>query len=146
VKPNTNQILGLSASKLLGEVLPQLPTLFAQGSTSLMAFLLMFSSQEAENGVEIRVNENVAMRKLFSQLASLSKDATLKSKLEEASRSKDASLKTSDLDAANYELRRLLIALQTEIEETQGDKARAAERQIWQVLKDAAAARVVTIG
>jgi hypothetical protein len=86
------------------------------------------------------------MRKLFSQLASLSKDATLKSKLEEASRSKDASLKTSDLDAANYELRRLLIALQTEIEETQGDKARAAERQIWQVLKDAAAARVVTIG
>jgi len=146
MKPASAQILGLSAGKMLSEILPQLPSQFAQGSTSLVAFLMMFCAQEAERGAEIRVNENAAMRKLFAELAPMVGDASLKAKLEDASKSKDASLKTSDLDAANYKLRRVLIALQIHIEDMQGEKARGAEKHIWQMLRVAAAARVVTIG
>jgi len=146
MKPSATQILGLSAGKLLGEILPQLPTQFAQGATSLVAFLLMFSAQESERGAEIRVNESAAMRKLFAELAPLVSDAALKKKLEAAAKSVASSLQISDLDAANYELRCVLIALQIHIEDMQGEKARAAEKRIWQVLKDAAAARIVTIG
>lgn len=146
MKPAASQILGLSSTKLLGEILPQLPTQFSQGAASLVAFLMMFCAQEAEKGAEIRVNENAAMRKLFAELAPTVGDAAPKAKLEAASKSKDTSLKTSDLDAANYDLRRVLIDLQIHIENMQGDKARAAEKRIWQMLQDAAAARVVTIG
>jgi hypothetical protein len=43
-------------------------------------------------------------------------------------------------------LRRLLIALQIHVEDLPGGKARDAEKRIWKVLQDAAAARVVAIG
>jgi hypothetical protein len=146
MKPGVSQILGLSANKLLGEIAPQLPTSFAQGGVSLTAFLLMFSAQEAERGADIRARENAAMRAVFAELSPLVSDAALKSKLEAAARTADTSLKISDLDAANYELRRLLIALQIHVEDLPGGKARDAEKRIWKVLQDAAAARVVAIG
>jgi hypothetical protein len=81
----------------------------------------------------------------FRGLAPIVDDVVLKQKLRVAGDTKDASLAISTLDGANYELRRVLIELQTKIESLSGPDAREAERRIWSVLKASAERRVVRL-
>jgi hypothetical protein len=144
MKPEVDQILGLSAGQLMAGVVPLLPDSYSQGSTALLSFLMLFCAQEYERGAEIRSVDNSDMRAAFSALAALVGDAKLKARLEEAAASADPSLLISALDKSNAQLRALLIELQTYLEEQQGDAARAGERRIWDILKASAARRLVT--
>jgi hypothetical protein len=140
--PEVDQILNLSASQLLSSLAPQLPAGYAQGAASLIAFMMMFSAQEYERAADIRAAENADMRALFAELAPGVADAVLRRALETAALGKDASLTISALDAGNGELRKLLIALQIEIERTKN--TRAAKR-IWAVLGEMARRRVLKL-
>jgi len=145
MKPEADQLLNMSAMQLLTQILPQLPAGYAQGTASLLAVLSMMAAQEYERGAEIRASENGDMRALFRELAPMVDDVVLKQKLSDAGERKGASLAISALDAANYELRRLLIELQTNIENLAGPDAREAERRIWSVLKASAERRLVRL-
>jgi len=145
MKPDVDQILGLSAGQLLATVAPLLPAGYAQGTTSIIAFMLMLSAQEYDRAAEIRATENAELRALFGELAQLVDDADLRSALSDAAITKDKSLNISALNASNESLRRLLITLQTQIEDMRGPEARQAERRIWEVLRAGAARRLLRL-
>jgi len=145
MKPDVDQILGLSAGQLLATVAPLLPAGYAQGTTSIIAFMLMLSAQEYDRAAEIRATENAKLRALFGELAPLAGDADLRSALADAAGGKDESLTVSALNASNQALRRLLIALQARIEDMRGLEARQAERRIWEVLRAGAARRLLRL-
>jgi hypothetical protein len=145
MKPDVDQILGLSAQQLMTQIAPLLPASYSQSTVGLLGIMLGFCAQEFDRAAEIRVAENRDLRELFSELAPLISDAALKAKLRMAALSADPSLKISDLNAANYELRRLLIALQSHVENIEGEMARAGERRIWDVLRASAERRFLKL-
>ena len=58
MKPEVDQILGLSAGQLMGQIAPLLPNSFAIGGASLLGIMMTFAAQEYERGADIRVAEN----------------------------------------------------------------------------------------
>ena len=145
MKPEADQVLNTSAFQLLMNVAPLLPSGYPQGTASLIAMLSMMAAQEYERGADIRAAENNDMRRLFADVAAVTADESLEARLREAAETKDASLAISALDAANYELRRVLTELQTHVEQRPGEDARDAERRIWAVLKASADRRLVRV-
>ena len=142
MKPEVDQILGLSTGQLMSQIVPLLPNSFAIGSASLLGIMMTFAAQEYERGAEIRVAENTEMRALFREAAPQISDGELKTILSTASNTQDRSLKISALNAENTELRRVLIRLQAHAEEK---GLRGLERRIWDVLKASADRRLVRL-
>ena len=145
MKPEADQVLNVSAMQLLTQVLPQLPPGYPQGTASLIAVLSMMAAQEYERGAQIRAAENTEMRALFRELSSSIDDAILTGRLKDAAKTSDASLAISALNAANHELRRLLIELQTHLEALPGAAARETERGIWALLTVSAERRLIRL-
>jgi hypothetical protein len=143
MKPEVDQILGLSAGQLIGQFAPLLPNSFAIGGASLLGIMMTFAAQEYERGADIRVAENADMRTLFRDAAPQIGDAELKAMLSKAAATEDRSLKISMLNAENTELRRVLIRLQAHAEEK---GLTALERRIWDVLKASADRRLLRLG
>jgi hypothetical protein len=142
MKPEVDQILGISAGQLMSQVAPLLPNTFAIGSASLLGIMMTFAAQEYERGAEIRVAENADMRALFRDATPQIDDAELKAMLSKAAATEDRSLKISMLNAENTELRWVLIRLQAHAE----DKGlRDIERRIWDVLKASAERRLLRL-
>jgi len=142
MKPEVDQILNLSAAQIMAALAPHLPPGYAQGTAALTSFMMMFAAQEYDRAADIRASENSDMRALFKGLAPQIGDAALKRKLEAASATKDESLKISTLNETNSELRKLLIALQAQVETL---KDAAAEQRIWDMLGTAATRRLLKL-
>ena len=138
--PEADQILNLSAMQILGSLAPLLPPGYAQGTASLVAFMMMLSAQEYGRAAEIRAAENTAMRALFAELAPTLSDAALAAKLKAASAQEDKSLAIAALDAANADLRRLLIALHAAVESEP-----EANAKVWRVLTAMADGRLLKL-
>jgi hypothetical protein len=145
MNPEVDKILGVSASQLMTQLAPLLPTGYAQGSASLLSVMMVLAAQEYDRAAEIRVAENADMRALFGELAPLVSAPALRADLQRAANAEDASLAISALNESNAALRRLLIALQTHVEEAAGIVARTAEARIWEVLKASAARRLLRL-
>jgi hypothetical protein len=142
MKPEVDQIMNTSAMQLIGAIAPLLPASYSQSSASLLGFMMMFCAQEYDRAADIRAAENTDIRALFADIADTVKDHALRTRLQAASNIEDPSLRISVLDAANHELRRLLIEAQAHVE-TLG--ARDTENKIWTVLRAAADRRVLKI-
>lgn len=142
MKPEIDQILGVTAGQIAMEIAPLLPASYSQSTAGLLSLLLGFCAQEYEQGAEIRVAENTDMRRLFAALGGSVKDASLKARLSEAANGKEASLKISDLNTVNAALKTLLVAMQTDCEARGDTKAQAA---IWTVLRASADRRLVKL-
>jgi hypothetical protein len=140
MKPEVDQILRFSAGQLMTGLAPSLPAGYSQGTAALIGFMMLLAAQEYDRGADIRAAENADIRDLFAELSGQVRDAALREKLKAASETKDASLAISALDTANYELRRVLIALHEHVE-AQSDKA--AAKRVWAVLKAMADRRFV---
>jgi len=141
MKPEAGDILDVSAEQLMGLV-PQLGDSYLQGSTAIHALLMRFAAREYERGADIRARENAEMRAVFAALAPALRDAALKARLEAAAATRDASLAISALDAANAQLKGLLIALHVHVEDA-GE--RESSRRLWRLLKEMAERRVVSL-
>jgi len=142
MKPEADQILGLCAFQLLGTLSPLLPDSYAQGTASLIAFMMMLSAQEYGRAADIRVKENADMRALFAKVAPKLRNSELRAKLEEAAGGNEASLEISVLDAENYKLRRLLIALHEHVDDANDV---SASKEIWSLLKRMADRRYLKV-
>jgi len=142
MSPEADQILLLSSSQLSGTLVPLLPSGYAQGQASLLSFMMVMCAQEYERGADIRARENSEIRDLFTTLAPDVTDKDLAAQLAAAAVTRDESLAISTLNTANAELRRLLIALQTLLEQQDN---RAAQARIWELLKRSAARRLIKL-
>ncbi|HEY4125719.1 MAG TPA: hypothetical protein VGM36_13960 [Rhizomicrobium sp.] len=140
MKPEIDQILNLSAMKIIGEFAPAMAAQYEQGMAQVVAGLMLMSAQEYDRAADIRVAENQDMRVLFAELASQISDAGLRGELEAAAETREGSLRISALNAANETLRRLLIRLHAQFDDMGADASR-----IWSVLKTMAARRTVTL-
>jgi len=141
MKPEADLILGKSADQLMA-LTPELGASYSQGSAAILALLMKFAAREYERGADIRAAENAGMRALFAELAPIMRDASLRERVDVAAVTYDSSLMISALNATNCNLRRLLIDLQTHIEDI---GLRAAEKRIWSLLKAMAARRSVSL-
>ena len=142
MKPEASDILNISADQLMAGVVPNLAASYLQGTTAIHALLMKFAAREYERGADIRTAENGDIRALFAELGDQVHDETLKLRLAEAAASRDTSLTISALDAANVELRRLLIELHVHLED---NDAREGEKRVWQLLKNMAARRAMPL-
>ena len=142
MKPEVGDILGLSAQKIAMGIAEQ-GAAFAQGTVGLLSMMLSLSAKEYDRGADIRVAENREIRALFAELAPEVTDKQLRIDLLDAAAARDPSLRISDLNEANYALRRLLTRLQIYAEE---HGARDAQKRIWAVLKSLAQRRLVQLG
>lgn len=142
MNPEVDQILQTSAAQLMQNVLPLLPEGYTQGHGSLLSFMMIMSAQEYERAADIRVAENRDMRALFANLAGRIEGKSLRDQLEAGAAQHDSSFAISALNKTNGDLRRTLIALQTHAE-TKND--REMQARIWEVLKRAAARRLVKL-
>jgi hypothetical protein len=140
MRPEVNQLLQTTGIQLAGIAAP---TAYAQGSAGLMTGLLMISAAEYDRAAETRVADNDDMRALFAALAPTVKDAGLRAQVDAAAATKDASIRISALNTANAELRKVLIALHTHVEDA-GD--REAQKRIWTVLNASAERRMLAVG
>ena len=140
--PDSQDILNKSADQLMGQLAPALNAQYSQGAAAVMALLLKFSAKEYERGADIRAAENADLRALFAELASRVGDEALRKRLEDAAATRDTSRAISALNAANYDLRRTLIALQVW---TEDNGAREDRQRIWSVLKASADRRIVSL-
>lgn len=144
MKPEVDQVLGLSAAQLMTALAPLLPAGYAQGQGSLLGILMTLSAQEYERAADVRVNENADMRTLFTALAPRVSNGALRETLLAAAATREGSLTISALNAVNAELRKTLIALQTHLESEAGSEA--AQKEVWDVLKRSAMRRMVRLG
>jgi hypothetical protein len=140
MKPDVSQLLQMTGMQVPGLAAQ---TSYAQGSATLITGLLMMAATEVDRGVENRVTDNAEMRALFAALSAGVKDAALKAEVEAAAKTKDTSLRISALNQDNAALRKVLIKLQTHVEEA-GD--RDAQKKVWAVLKASAERRILSIG
>lgn len=142
MKPEVGTILGLTAQKIAMGISEQ-GAAFAQGTVGLLSMMLAISANEYDRAADIRVNENRDIRALFAELARDVADTGLREELKAAATRSDPSLRISDLNDANYALRRLLTRLQIHAEE---HGALDAQKRIWAVLKALAQRRLVQLG
>lgn len=142
MKPDVGAILGLTAQKIAMGISEE-GAAFAQGTVGLLTIMLTLSAKEYERGADIRATENREIRALFAELAPPVADTGLRKELLAAAAGNDPSLRISDLNEANYALRRLLTRLQIHAEE---HGARDAQKRIWAVLKALAQRRLVQLG
>ena len=142
MKPEVGTILGLSMQKLAMGI-TQEGAAFAQGTVGLLSMVLTLSAKEYERGADIRVAENREIRALFAELGPTVEDSKLRAELTRAASQTDPSLRISDLNSANYMLRRLLTRLLIDAEE---HGALPAQKRIWAVLKALAERRLVQLG
>jgi hypothetical protein len=89
---------------------------YLAGRIGMLGMLAVFAAQEAQRGVAARLWENGALRALFTRTAG-QYDEALAGRLSVAAGTADADFTWSGLDAANADLRRVLIALHEAVEE-----------------------------
>jgi len=135
VKPDPLLVLETVSMKLILEVVPQLPTSYAQQALSGSATILAAAREELDRAAGRRIEENRALRRLFAEAGVVVTDADLAARLAEAAASEEGSLLVSDLDRSNQELRALLIRLHEHVEALPGDAARRVEAAIWAELR-----------
>ncbi|MGN6515813.1 MAG: hypothetical protein ACTHLR_08225 [Rhizomicrobium sp.] len=145
MKPDVDTILATTGAQLMTEIAPQLPPGYTQSSAGLIGMLLGFCAQEYQNGADIRASENAQMRNLLAELEGVVEEARLRGKLGTVMGDRDASLKIADLNAANAELKNLLIEAQSYLETRRDEKAKLARREIWAVLRAHADRRVLKL-
>jgi hypothetical protein len=123
------------AGALTERIVPALDDSFAIETARLAGMLLRISANAIDDAAQLRVDENADMRSLFATANPIVTDAGLAVRLGDAAASRDPGLRISLLDVENDRLRLLLVALHAQVEQQDGDAARAIAQQIWRMLK-----------
>lgn len=135
MKPDVDVALQIIAGSLLTEIAPKLPDDYSQRNGLLTAMLLQSASEEWDRAAARRVEENRALRRLFSEAAPEIGDEALRARLESADAEEDLSLRICDLNRSNDQLRALLIELHAHVEELETEAARRIDAAIWEELR-----------
>ncbi len=134
MRPQVGRVLQETLVNLATDVLPTIQPAFRQGALGTQLMLLATVAEEFERAAARRVEENQALRVIFASAQALPLDPDLGVRLAEASLREDPDLRVTVLDAANDELRALLIELHAAVEALDGPVAQEIEEAIWQEL------------
>ncbi len=145
MKPDPSRTLMVSAGQLLAGVVPRLGADYSAGSTATIALLMLFAAREQEEGAEIRVRENEAIRLLFARAVTILPAGALRSRLAHAAATEEESLRISALDASNAALKDDLMVLHCFVEEWDDPRAGRLNREIWRLMRNTAKIRTVTL-
>ncbi len=145
MKPDVDRFLEVATAHLMARTAPALEG-YEQASVSVLGGMLIAVREEFERAAARRVEENGALRALFSEAASLVQEAALAARLREAAAGAEASLRVTDLEAGNAALRALLIELHAHVEALEGEAARRLEDAIWRELVASTERRRLSFG
>lgn len=146
MKPDLARFLGVAAQHLMTRTAPALPAGYEQSSAAALGAMMIAVGQEVERAAARRVEENAALRTLFEDAAPHVQDETLAERLERAAGSEDTSFTVTDLEAANAELRGLLIELHERVEALATPDARRIDAAIWRELARSTERRRLLMG
>ncbi|HMT44217.1 MAG TPA: hypothetical protein PKA59_06660 [Chakrabartia sp.] len=130
MKPDISLVLQDHATRLAESIVPKLSGFEANGAAMMSAMLVMIA-EEWERGAARRVEENAAIRAIFSQASPLVTDPALSTRIKALSVGRDDDLHISVLDTVNAELRTELTALHAYVEGLDSDAARGVNDAIW---------------
>jgi hypothetical protein len=140
--PTLPEILRGEAVALSTPMPPEAGDAYFASRLGMISTLAVLAAQEAERGPAARIWENQALRDLFAKHAR-AYDDRLGGRLASAGEGRDTDFAWSALDAANADLRRLLIALHEAAEA--GDDAEL-DREIIALYGQMAYARRLELG
>lgn len=146
MKPDPSRLLEVAAVHLMTTTAAALGPGYEQSNVSVLGVMLGATREEYERAAARRVEENREMRRIFADAAAAVADGALRSRLESAAAGEETSLRVSDLEAANSELRALLIDLHAHVEEIDSPEARRVEEAIWAELVASTERRRLSIG
>ncbi len=146
MKPDAGRLLEVTAAHLMMRTAPALPAGdYEQSSVASLGALLMAAREEYERAAARRVEENAVLRALFAR-AECVEDEDLRARLDQAAKGEDPSLLIAALEAANSELRELLIELHAHLEKLESEAARSLESEIWRELVASTERRRLSLG
>ncbi|MFP8873531.1 MAG: hypothetical protein VCB42_03130 [Myxococcota bacterium] len=145
MKPELDRFLEVAAVHLLTRSAPALAG-YEQSSVMTLGMMLTAAREEAERAAARRIEENAALRELFSEASGVVELPALRERLTAAAQGGEESFLISDLESGNAALRQLLIELHVAIEDQGGDAARAIERKIWSELSLSTERRKLSLG
>ena len=134
MKPDVDRVLEVAAVQLMSEIGPTHPASYQGATLTSMGVLLLATREEFERGAWRRVEENAALRGIFSEAVALLEEAPLRERLVAAAETRDDDLHISALEATNAELRGLLIELHAHVEELDTPAAARLDEAIWSEL------------
>ncbi len=136
MRPEPDQILRTAATTLITQYMPGIEKDHEKTDLGLSALLMMVVSEEFERAAHRRIEENNALRRIFTGSLSVIKDDDLKKRVKEASEKAEDNYHMSVLDKLNCELQEVLIELHTHIEALEGEGARNINEAIWAELEN----------
>ena len=134
--PQMDVILKTVGTNLLTKYVPKLDLDNEKAEMALMAFLMGAVSEEFERAAHRRIEENMALRKLFNKSLPEVKDENLRSKLKKASEEVETDWRISSLEKSNNAMIELLIELHCHIESFGNEETKNLEKDIWEELKN----------
>lgn len=142
--PEVDVVLRGIMMKLLGEVAPAVVDRYVRGNVEMIAALLGVAAEEFDRAVELRVEENRALRAIFREASVETALADFCQRLATAASERDVSYRVSDLNVVNARLRALLIELHAEVEERVEPWAKRIARSISRELEASAGRRAIS--
>ena len=146
MKPEIARVLEVCAIDLMGDIAPNVAPSYRQATVLSTAVILTSIREELDRIAERRVDENRALRALFSEAGDAIEDADLRSRVADAAAGDETDFRISALDAANTVLRALLIELHTHVESQGSAAARRVETSIWRELCASTERRRLSLG
>lgn len=130
MRPEADIALRALVERIAAEILPVLPTAYAQGNMGMIATVLAAIADEWDRAAAWRAEENAALKALFATAAPIVGGA-LAERLRAACAAPDPGLRITALNTANDMLRALLIEVHAAVEDMAGEAARALEARVW---------------
>ena len=144
--PDLGRFLEVVSAHLLQRTAPALEAGYEQSSVMTLAILLGVAREEVDRAAARRFEENAALREFFREWQRVVEKEELRSRIISASGGSDPSLRVPDLEKSNATLRALLIEMHAQIEEQEGDEARACEDALWRELALSTERRRLSLG
>jgi hypothetical protein len=134
MRPNEDQVFGVSAMDLLMRVVPEISPAYHQGTVGMIAAMLAMAAEEWDRVASRRIEENAAIRAIIRRAAPEVPDSGLRARLESMVHASDSDFRISALERSNCDLRAALIELHAAVERQVGPRAREIEDEIWREL------------
>ncbi|MED5262991.1 MAG: hypothetical protein VX574_11405 [Myxococcota bacterium] len=144
--PELGRFLEVASGHLLQRSAPALEAGYEQSSVMTLGILLGVAREEVDRAAARRFEENEALREFFREWHGVVENEELRSRAVAAGGGSDPSLRVPDLEKNNATLRALLIEVHAQIEEQEGDEARACEDALWRELALSTERRRLSLG
>jgi hypothetical protein len=134
VKPDTDFVLRMIATKLVSEVAPTIGDRYVRSNLEVAAALLLVAAEDYDRAAHVRAEENRAIRELLRGRGPGVDEPALRARLLAGAETSDESLRVRDLDRMNAALRTLLVELHAHADRRTDAWAAETRAAVWREL------------